>query len=121
MIKYITTVKPKCKVYNIGEYKIRYSLDIETEKSDGSSVLCIMMNPSKADENESDASVNKVIEFFKEDYKIIKICNLIPFFLTNPSEMNQLLEKFQEEKCRNTFYKIMNRNFVTISKEANKL
>ena len=121
MIKYITTVNPKCKVYNIGQYKIRYLLDIETEKSDGGSALCVMMNPSKADENESDASVNKVIEFFKEDYRMIKICNLIPFFLTKSSEMNQLFDKFQEQKCGETFDKIMKRNFVTISKEVNKL
>ena len=121
MIKYITTVNPKCKVYSIGEYKIRYLLNIETEKSDGGSALCIMMNPSKADENESDASVNKVIEFFKKECRTIKICNLIPIYLTKSSEMNKLFDKFQEEKCSETFDKIMKRNFVTISKEVNEL
>jgi hypothetical protein len=121
MTEYIATVNPKCKVYNIGKFKIRYLLDIETEKSDGGSALCIMMNPSKADENESDSSVNKVIEFFKKEYRTIKICNLIPIYLTKSSEMNQLFDEFQEEKCRDTFCEIIKHNFTTISREINEL
>jgi len=121
MMKYADGVRTQCKVFNFGRFRIRYLLKIEIEKNDGGSALCIMMNPSKADENESDASVNKVIEFFKEGYRTIKICNLIPVYLTKSSEMNQLFDEFQKEKCRDTFCKIMKRNFVTVSRLINEL
>jgi len=70
--------------------KVRYSLTIPfLNRREGLSVGIILMNPSKADTNISDGTVNKLINFFY-DYQIdnllikdITICNVLPVYASN--------------------------------------
>ncbi|HFR4159492.1 TPA: DUF1643 domain-containing protein [Bacillus cereus] len=63
----------------------RYSLEISLDNSrTKKTATIIMMNPSKANQNCSDQTVNKVLNFFKDNSKIpiskVIILNLFPYY-----------------------------------------
>ncbi|WP_410986533.1 DUF1643 domain-containing protein [Bacillus cereus] len=74
----------------IGNVDVRYSLTIPfLNRREGLSVGIILMNPSGANKDTSDGTVNKLIDFFY-DYQIdghqikdISICNVLPVYASN--------------------------------------
>ncbi|WP_142354655.1 DUF1643 domain-containing protein [Bacillus wiedmannii] len=76
----------------IGNVDVRYSLTIPfLNRREGLSAGIILMNPSGANKDKSDGTVNKLIDFFY-DYQIdghqikdISICNILPVYASNPS------------------------------------
>lgn len=121
MVKYDEDVKAYCNPIDVGRFRIRYLLEIEIEKNNGGSAICVMMNPSRADMNETDDSVNGVIDFFShKNYKTIKILNLIPFYVTDSSELRQLFDDFHKEEDKDKFIEVMDNNFATISRVMNE-
>lgn len=76
----------------LGNVDVRYSLTIPfLNRREGLSVGIILMNPSGANEDKSDGTVNKIINFFY-DYQIdrhqikdISICNVLPVYASNTS------------------------------------
>ncbi|UPO91084.1 DUF1643 domain-containing protein [Niallia sp. Man26] len=76
----------------LGNVDVRYSLTIPfLNRREGLSVGIILMNPSGANEDKSDGTVNKIINFFY-DYQIdrhqikdISICNVLPVYAINTS------------------------------------
>ncbi|EEL19784.1 DUF1643 domain-containing protein [Bacillus toyonensis] len=82
----------------IGNVDVRYSLTIPfLNRREGSSVGIILMNPSGANKDNSDDTVNKLIDFFY-DYQIdghqikdISICNVLPVYASNtPSALKKI-------------------------------
>lgn len=74
----------------IGDIDVRYSLTIPfINRREGLSVGIVLMNPSEANANISDSTVNKLIDFFY-DYQVdshpikdITICNVLPVYASN--------------------------------------
>ncbi len=74
----------------LGNVDVRYSLTIPfSNRRDGLSIGIILMNPSEANANTSDSTVNKLIDFFY-DYQVdshpikdITICNVLPMYSSN--------------------------------------
>ncbi|HDR6271261.1 TPA: DUF1643 domain-containing protein [Bacillus cereus] len=82
----------------IGNVDVRYSLTIPfLNRREGLSVGIILMNPSGANKDKSDPTVNKLIDFFY-DYQIdghqikdISICNVLPVYASNtPSALTKI-------------------------------
>lgn len=124
MVKYPTGSTPSCYTEKIGQFSVRYVLQIETKSKINDSVTCIMMNPSKANLSESDGTVNKVVNFLQEDYKKISICNIFPFYETKSLQLDDLLKRFKETHTEEKFNQIMEKNLLTIKeiiKSNNKL
>jgi len=72
---------------------IRYVLNIPFQNvNEGISVMVIMMNPSKADLQESDPTVDKLINFFFNKIirgravKEIRVCNVFPVYASNTKD-----------------------------------
>jgi len=81
--------------------KYRYSLGRFWEDS-LDKVLFIMLNPSYADSNKEDPTINRLITFSKKwGYGGFWVCNLYPFITPSPKE----LHNYQENKgIRNKEY-----------------
>lgn len=57
-------------------------------------ILCVMMNPSKADTQQSDRTVNKVLNLLENtNAGIIEIVNLFPIYKTNSNELYTSLQE----------------------------
>jgi hypothetical protein len=74
----------------IGNVDVRYSLTIPfLNQREGLSVGIVLMNPSEANVDISDGTVNKLIDFFYDyqidgcDIKDITICNVLPVYASN--------------------------------------
>lgn len=74
----------------MGNKAFRYSLSIPFRRTDGRRALVVMMNPSKATENESDPTVNRVLTRLYsecEDVSTAVITNLYPLYETYSSQL----------------------------------
>ena len=116
MVQYPNGLSVSCCSQEIGQFTVRYVLGIETETQIDNSIVCIMMNPSKANLSESDCSVNKVVNFLQQDYKKISICILFPFYKTDSSQLDDLLKGFKEIHTEEKFNQIMDKNLAVIEK-----
>lgn len=88
-----------------GDVDVRYSLIIPfLNRKDGFSVGIVLMNPSEADEDISDGTVNKLINFFYDfqidEHKIkdITLCNVIPVYGPNTNEAMKQIRALQAAK-----------------------
>lgn len=76
--------------------KLRYSLIIElipqiNNENNNKNIIVIMMNPSKADRNVSDPTINKVIRICaKAGFSTLKILNSIPYYETYSDKIKNL-------------------------------
>lgn len=71
---------------------LRNLLEVPIKNASNKSVLVILKNPSKATKNESDYTVNKVIEYCKrKDYNKIYIMNLFPYYSTKPKGVKKFI------------------------------
>lgn len=71
-----------------GDAECRYLLRVPlSNKNNERKVLVIMKNPSRANKDNSDRSVNNVIEFCKSDYKEVYIMNLFPCYSKDPRKV----------------------------------
>lgn len=118
-IKYPSCVsKVRSINYEIHDCVVRTLLNITTNGNNEKSVLCIMMNPSKADKYQSDNSVNKVIKCFCDSYGFINIVNLFPFYETKSSKLSELINKLKKEP---EFNEIIKFNLCTIKTKINSV
>lgn len=92
----------------------RYTLDINLTKSEKEKILVvIMMNPSQADQDKSDKTVNKILKWAtKKNYNKVFIRNCIPFNETDSNNLPKLLEQY----CNKEFEEIMKKNYDYIEK-----
>lgn len=88
---------------------LRYVLTTQIDNKEDKSALVILKNPSMANKEESDYTVNKVLKFcYENKYKKVHIMNLFPYYSTDPKGV----KKFIEDK---TIYNI------SMEKNINKL
>lgn len=75
----------------------RYMLSVDLNNKSNKVATFIMMNPSKADFNNSDLTVNKVIKFSfikgKGSIGIINIVNLFPFYETHSGSLQAVIKQ----------------------------
>lgn len=106
-----------------GNVKIRYSLTIPfLDRSEGVSMGIVLMNPSEADSNKSDGTVNKLIDFFY-DYQLdgckikdITICNIIPIFASNTQTVKTQISKLHQDNVLDEIQNLNEAKMETILK-----
>ncbi|MFP3513880.1 DUF1643 domain-containing protein, partial [Peribacillus sp. SIMBA_075] len=73
---------------------VRTSLVIKTDKDTNKVITYILKNPSKANEHESDLTINKIIAAaYKQDASKIFIFNVLPFYLTDSNQLISYVKK----------------------------
>ncbi|MCO5385231.1 MAG: DUF1643 domain-containing protein [Desulfitobacterium hafniense] len=83
-------------VFN-GDTKNRHLLRIPL-KNEGNKVLVIMKNPSKANEEISDLTIDRVLTFcYGEDYSEVNIMNLYSYYSTDAGKIADLIKNGQED------------------------
>lgn len=83
----------KCDLEN----NLRYLLEVPLVHNTDKSVLVIMKNPSKADRNESDLTINRVLKFCNsKQYSKVYIMNLYAYYSTDPAVIANLIEGDRE-------------------------
>lgn len=129
-IKVIDIEKEKYRVYKYKEFvnkdginidddsnkNIRYLLTIPIDNTEDKSVLVILKNPSMATKEESDYTINKVLKFCHQNqYKIVRIMNLFPYYSTDPKGVKKFIEnKSIYNDCIEKNLKILKEN-ISIS------
>ncbi|WP_144498153.1 DUF1643 domain-containing protein [Bacillus pumilus] len=78
---------------------VRTSLVIKTDKNSNKTVTYILKNPSKANEYESDLTINKVIKAaYKQGASKIFIFNVLPFYLTDSNQLIAFVKKLKKNE-----------------------
>ncbi|MFP3417960.1 DUF1643 domain-containing protein [Bacillus sp. SIMBA_154] len=76
---------------------VRTSLVIKTDKDTNKVITYILKNPSKANEHESDLTINKIIAAaYKQDASKIFIFNVLPFYLTDSNQLISYVKKLMK-------------------------
>lgn len=76
---------------------LRYLLEVPLINNTNKSVLVIMKNPSKADQYESDRTINNVLKFCNsKQYSKVYIMNLYSYYSTDPNAIAELIKSGQE-------------------------
>lgn len=82
--------------------KYRYVLEIPltySKESNCKTVIVILKNPSKANENESDVTITRVCNAAKENgYSHIKIFNMFPYKSTSAKAVKEFIESKKYQK-----------------------
>lgn len=72
----------------------RYLLTVPLKNNNGKKILVIMKNPSKANKDISDRTINNVIKFcFKKGYDEVSIMNLFSYYSTDPKGITKLIDE----------------------------
>lgn len=132
MVKYVSKYKvgkPICKKERIVDndsliIEKRELLKVELNKQGDKIVSVIMMNPSKADSNHSDSTVNKIIKKFyaasfqevANDVKYVNILNLLPIYNPNNKKLLNNMNTIISEYSSDHFLNILETNIMTIEK-----
>lgn len=76
------------------ERENRFSMYVPFKNSKNTNqVLVIMRNPSKANKNESDMTINNVLNFCHDKYSGVFFANLFPFYETEPNNLKEHIQK----------------------------
>ncbi|MED4229505.1 DUF1643 domain-containing protein [Neobacillus cucumis] len=76
---------------------LRYVLKVPLKNKTNKKILVIMKNPSKADREESDHTINNVLKFcYSEGFSTVYIMNLYSFYSTKPKGIAALINNNQE-------------------------
>jgi Protein of unknown function (DUF1643) len=97
----------------IGNIDVRYSLTIPfLNRRDGLSVGIVLMNPSEANKDISDGTVNKLVDFFYHHQidghriKEITICNVLPVYASNTTSAKTHIRVLHEANVLNRVQKL---------------
>lgn len=106
---------------------IRYSLTVPfLNRRDGVSVGIILMNPSGADKDKSDGTINKLIDFFYNyqvdghQIKDISICNVLPVYASNTTTALENIRTLNEAKVLERVQRL-NKTKLAITMKEKKL
>lgn len=78
----------------------RYLLTVPLNNKGNKKILVIMKNPSKANKQISDLTINRVLAFcYNEGYSTVFIMNLYSYYATDSKELAQLIKSGQEVKA----------------------
>lgn len=82
------------------EENIRYLLRIPLKNSGNKKVLVVMKNPSKANAEISDLTINRVLTFCNnEGYSEVSIMNLFAYYSTNSGKIAKLIKNDEIKKA----------------------
>lgn len=102
---YAKYVKDKdCDCYSFKSSKgetvnVRTSLLITTDNETNKTVTYVLKNPSKANEHESDLTINKAIKAaYKQGASKIFIFNVLPFYLTDSNQLIAFVKKLKKNE-----------------------
>lgn len=101
------TIKRKSTFY-------RYLLTIPIKSVSKDNVLVILKNPSKANNIESDHSINNVLKFCEKHYGKVYIMNIFPFYSTKS-------EKVKDFICSDDYDREMDINSATLKETLDKV
>ncbi|MBU3102238.1 MULTISPECIES: DUF1643 domain-containing protein [Clostridium] len=79
--------------------KVRNLISVKISNNNNKKVLCVMMNPSKANSEQSDITVNKILNLLnsvKYNVGIIEIVNLYPVYKTKSGELFNTLQQLRK-------------------------
>lgn len=91
----------KIECFAIHNLRVRFLLTIETNCAQNRSILVVMKNPSKANQFQSDKTINNVIKNLYLQYNKIYIANLFPYYST---KANGLLAYFDDDNQTIQFF-----------------
>ncbi|SDO16227.1 DUF1643 domain-containing protein [Alkalicoccus daliensis] len=108
----------------IKDVDVRYSLTIPfLNRIEGHSVGIVLMNPSRANLEKSDGTVNKLIDFFydfqlDESYvKDITICNILPVYASNTTSVLAKIRDLHKESMLEKVQKLNENKLAITMKE----
>lgn len=112
----------------IGNINVRYSLTIPLlNRRNGLSLVVVLMNPSEANVETSDSTVNKLIDFFY-DHKIegqlikeITICNVLPIYASNTKSAKTQIRALHEANILEGVQKINEAKLTVTLKDKRKI
>ncbi|WP_144459272.1 DUF1643 domain-containing protein [Bacillus pumilus] len=95
------------------DLKKRHLLNVSTVKLRPVKYTFLLMNPSDADVEFSDSTVNKVIkDSCNDNVDQVDIVNILPFYETDSTKIENLLNKLEKSEILN----LLNENYKTIVK-----
>ena len=119
-------IPTSCKIVKLGNTTIssRRVLNAELDNLFEKKILFILMNPSKADNNISDKTINKCAHISYHDLKKLKIgyfsvVNVYPFYEAYSSKLQSTLVAVQSAS-KSFYYKEIIKNLEVISLEIVK-
>lgn len=110
---------------NRHRYSITFKLTADQTLDSKKTLIVIMMNPSAADKEKSDNSVNRLLKYAKcNDYTELIVLNSLSIYLTNSSKLtNDMIKKENFEKnieiIDNTISELTNKNYEIIIATGN--
>lgn len=80
--------------------KYRYYLGVPFKSNEkNTKALVILKNPSKANQNQSDHTINNVLKFCEQHYGYVHIMNLFPYYSTDPDGVNDFIHSNEYARC----------------------
>lgn len=90
-------LKQDIKFIGNSNSNLRYLLEIPLKNNTGKTVLVIMKNPSLADKNKSDHTINNVLKFCNsKQFSAVYIMNLYAYYSTKSKGIANLIKNNQE-------------------------
>ncbi|MEH7552897.1 DUF1643 domain-containing protein [Bacillus altitudinis] len=110
---YCRKVNHSDNTYIGNNLKKRHLLNVSTVKLRPVKYTFLLMNPSDADLEFSDSTVNKVIkDSYNDNVDQVDIVNALPFYETDSTKIENLLNKLGKSEILN----LLNENYKTIVK-----
>lgn len=114
---------PFCKEkYLYKDVYLRFLLEVKYKESNNQ-VLCIMMNPSIANSNESDDTINKILKLLNEKmlFGTLKVVNIYPVYKSQSDMLATTLEEIKYKLGEDEFNNIMKENLSIIYEQIVKV
>lgn len=114
---------PLCKEkYLYGDTYLRFLLEVKY-KNNNNQVLCIMMNPSIANSNESDDTINKILILLNEKtlYGTLKVVNIYPVYKSQSNKLASTLKEIKSKLGEQEIDNIMKENLSIIYEQTVKV
>lgn len=118
-IKGIEIKEEKISIIDGNEISVRYKLEIPLNNWENENeLLVIMMNPSKANKEESDRTVNKVVQYASQNrYRKLIIMNSLPFYETKSEKLNAVIRQIVDGEAE----RALEHNFSEIQEAISNL
>lgn len=114
---------PSCREKHLyGDTYIRFLLEVKY-KENNNQVLCIMMNPSIANSNESDDTINKILKLLSKEtlFGVLKVANIYPIYKSQSGMLASAFEEIKNKLVKDELESIMKENQSIIFEQIVKV
>lgn len=122
---YIDTEKIECEIRNFGLFSFRRVIKIPFNDATtiNKKAVFIMMNPSKANGDESDITVDRILAYAhdRSQYSEVVILNTISLYDSNSNSAKQSIKKAEDSMGKKAFKEEQNLNIEVIEKVLKNL